>query len=65
MSSTKRVLCWRCDGVGDLTDDDGRPRFCPTCMGMGFISIAAADGSAGIRDGWYEDPQPVRISDAD
>lgn len=65
MQRTKKVSCWRCDGAGDVLDDDQRMRFCPTCMGMGTISTNATDQTSAVGDSWYEDPQPVRISDAD
>ncbi len=63
MKVMRRVMCWRCDGAGDLTDDDHRQRFCPTCMGMGTISEMTTDPIKEGTDGWYEDPQPARLSD--
>lgn len=63
MRRTRKVLCWRCEGVGDLTDDDQRQRFCPTCMGMGTISEMTTEPYEEGADGWYEDPQPARLSD--
>lgn len=63
MQRLKKVPCWRCDGVGDVTDDDNLQRFCPTCMGMGLISTTAEETTDDQDDGWYEDPQPARLSD--
>lgn len=64
MRRTRKVLCWRCEGVGDLTDQDGRLIFCATCMGMGFLSVSATNmQEEEVDDGWYEDPQPARFSD--
>jgi DnaJ-class molecular chaperone len=64
MNQMRKVRCWRCDGEGDLTDDDGRPRFCPSCMGLGYTSESSPMPSE-REDSWYEDPQPVRLTDAD
>ena len=65
MRHTRKAICWRCEGEGDLTDDDSRPRFCPSCMGMGTLSVATTEPqSEDDLDGWYEDPQPARLSDA-
>lgn len=62
MKTTKPVPCWRCEGDGNLTDDDGNVRFCPTCLGMGMLAEQLPKGEErDDDDSWYRDPQPARL----